>query len=133
MRCLDTTFIIDLLRGNAEAVDKAGELDKEAELFTTEINVFEVLYGIFRDKNINKEKELQSARKLFGRLTLLPLKGEATIKSAKIAGELAQKGLTIDPHDCITAGISLSNGVSTVVTKNKAHYQRINELDVETY
>ena len=125
--------MIDLLKGDEEAVKKSEELDKETELFTTEINVFEILYGIFRDKSINRERELQSASKLFHKLNILPLKGEATIKSAEIAGGLTQKGLTIDPHDCITAGISLANGISTVVTRNKGHYQRINGMNVETY
>ncbi|MBU0628111.1 MAG: PIN domain-containing protein [Nanoarchaeota archaeon] len=133
MKCLDTTFLIDLLNGRKEAIKKSENLDNELELFTTEINVFEILYGIFRDKTIDDEKELQSAKKLFDKLRILPLKGEATIKSARIAGELTQKGVTIDSHDCITAGVSLANGVSIMVTKNKDHFSRIRGLGIETY
>lgn len=133
MKCLDSTFLIDLLKGNMGAVKKSKELDNELESFTTEINVFEILYGIFRNKAIDNEKEFQNAKKLFDRLNILPLKGKATIKSARIAGELTLRGLTIDPHDCITSGICLTNGVSTIVTKNKAHFSRIKGLNVEIY
>ncbi|MBW2974791.1 PIN domain-containing protein [Candidatus Woesearchaeota archaeon] len=133
MRCLDTTFLIDLLKGRREAVKKSMELDNDLEVFTTEINIFEVLYGIFRDKAINSEKELENAKKLFDRLRILPLRGEATVRSAGIAGELTRKGLTIDPHDCISAGISLANGVTVIVTRNKDHFSRIKGLGVETY
>jgi len=133
MKCIDTTFLIDLLNGYEDAVKKSRELDNELEIFTTEINVFEILYGIFRDKSINAEKEFENAKKLFDKLRIMPLKGEATIKSAIIAGNLTKKGLTIDPNDCITAGICLTNGISTVVTRNKSHYSRIKGLNVETY
>ena len=44
MKLLDTTYIIDLLRNDPGARKKAVQLDEEDEVFTTEINVFEVVW-----------------------------------------------------------------------------------------
>jgi predicted nucleic acid-binding protein len=44
MKCVDTTFLIDLLRNDEGAVEKAKELDEFGETITTEINVFERIW-----------------------------------------------------------------------------------------
>ena len=47
MKVLDTTFIVDLLR-NKEGVDKV--LKKEDVLVPTQINMFEIVRGLFLRK-----------------------------------------------------------------------------------
>lgn len=133
MKCLDTTFIIDFLKGKKEAVAKASKLDKEGELFTTDINSFEVLYGIFKNKNINQEKELRDAQNLLERLTVLPLQSKSTLRSAQIAGELTLQGLDINPPDCITAGICLANDINVIITRDKLHFSRIKGIKTDVY
>jgi len=125
--------MIDFLKGKKEAVAKASQLDKEGELFTTEINLFELFYGIFKNSKINKEKELQDVQNLVERLTVLPLKGKSTFKSAQIAGELTEKGLEINPPDCITAGICLANNINVIITRDNLHFSRIKGIKPEAY
>jgi predicted nucleic acid-binding protein len=60
MKCVDTTFLIDLLRDDEGAVEKAEELDEFGETITTEINVFELVFGIQRSKSVNHKKRLKS-------------------------------------------------------------------------
>ena len=43
---IDTTFIIDFLRGDTAAISKAAEI-KAQNLVTTQINVYEVLVGLY--------------------------------------------------------------------------------------
>lgn len=131
MRALDTTFLIDILRNDTNAVVKSLELDKEPIVFTTEANVYEVVSGIQRA--INKQKALHDLETLLSRLTVLSLDHKAAIKSGQIAGRLLQQGKMIDDIDCLTAGIILTNGCNTIVTRNAKHFRRIEGLNVESY
>jgi tRNA(fMet)-specific endonuclease VapC len=57
--CLDTDFLVALLRKHPEAVRKAEEYDSTgAEISTTSMNAFEIYLGAFRSKNaaINVKK-----------------------------------------------------------------------------
>lgn len=132
MRLLDTTFLIDLLRNKEGAVLKAKELGYE-NLFTTEINVFEIALGVYYKKEIDHRKYLEQALNLLSRLTVLPLNRTSSIMSGKIAAELMRSGLEIESNDVLIAGIALSNGISKIVTRNKEHFNRIKGITVETY
>lgn len=131
MKAVDTTFIIDLLRNNKAAVVKSIDLDKEPMVFTTEANTYEVVSGI--QQNPNKEKALHDIEVLLSKLTVLPLDHKAAIKAGQISGTLLRQGKMIDDIDCLTAGIILTNGCGTIVTRNTKHFERIAELKVETY
>lgn len=133
MKCIDTTFIIDLLRGEPNATKKALELESEDKVITTEICVFEIYYGIFRKKRTNMKNYIKKINKLLDKLEVLPLDRKSSIKAAKIAGELAKKGLEIGSHDCMIAGITLASGCNIIVTENVEHFKRIKDLSVETY
>ena len=123
MICLDTTFLIDLLRGKEEAVSLSRELDKESIVFTTEINVFEVVLGIFSNKNINQARDFEKAASLFKTLKILPLDHKASIEAGKLAGSLIMKGRQIDDNDCIAAAIAKTNGINIMVTRNERHFK----------
>ena len=42
--------------------------------------------------------------------------------------------MLIQPQkDILIAGICIANNCKTIITKNKKHFERIDELDVETY
>ena len=58
MICLDSDFIIDYLRGKKEAVDIIEKFGEEA--VTTEINIFEVFYGIYLRKDFKEEENLSA-------------------------------------------------------------------------
>ena len=62
MKCLDTTFLIDFLKNDRRAINKALEI-KDQSLFTTSVNVFEVLLGIYRKKTAT-ESEFEQFKKI---------------------------------------------------------------------
>ncbi|MBI3031912.1 type II toxin-antitoxin system VapC family toxin [Candidatus Woesearchaeota archaeon] len=128
MALLDTTYLIDLLRGKKETENIKG---KYPELFTTQINMYEVISGLFL-KNVTS-RDLPRALEFFNQINVLPLNDNALIKSAEIYAYLVKKGEPIDDCDCLIGGIALAHGVTTVVTKNVKHFERINGLKIETY
>ena len=131
MKCLDSTFLIDFLRNDKSAIDKAQEIKDDA-LATTSINIFEVLLGIYRKKQAS-ESELINFKKLIGNLDVLYFDTESSFIASKITADLISEGKEIDALDCLTAGAMISKNCHTIVTRNKGHFQRIKGVNVEGY
>lgn len=129
--CLDTDFLIALLRGRPEAVKRAEEYDSiGAEVATTSINAFEIYLGAFKSKEA--ERNVKQADELLNSIKVLELTLESSRKSGEILSELARRGIPIDLRDAIIAGIALVNGY-TLVTRNVKHFRRVIGLSVETW
>ena len=133
MILLDTTFLIDLLREKKNAISKAIELTTRDKLSTTYINIYELLIGVYSIKDTDKEKKLQDVEKLMEKLEVFTLEKESTINSAKIGGDLILKGQVIGDTDNMIIGIALTNGITTIITRDVEHYKKIKEIKVETY
>ena len=127
MKVLDTTVLIDLINGVPEVKSVVSSQD----LYTTQVNMYEVIQGLFL-KNVSKKKFLL-ALQLFKNIGVLPLHDAATIQSADISAQLIRKGKQISNEDCLTAGNALSHGITTVVTRNVKHFKRVPGLKVQTY
>jgi tRNA(fMet)-specific endonuclease VapC len=129
--CLDTTFLIDHLRGLPGAVQKAGEL-KEAgsDLCTTSVNAFELYIGAARSQ---RPHDLAALEGLLADVRILSLgKGEAQ-ESASIMADLIKKGKMIEMRDALIAGCMLRNGCMSIVTRNTGDFSRIANLEVIEY
>lgn len=122
---VDSDILIDLLREKDEAVKKIKELEKNEELATTDINVFELYYGAY--KSNKKDKNLSSTRGLLKNLTLLHTTEEAMETGSRIYSDMKAKGKSIDIRDVLIAAITLQNGAS-LLTRNREHFERIEEL-----
>lgn len=127
----ETSFLIDLLRGEQEAVIFI-EKNVVPVLYTTEICVFELIVGAYalREK---PEKEMQRINTLLSRMVVLGVDRKAVMKAGEIAGTLIKQGKAIEDADCLIAGIALSNGVHEIITRNKEHYERIPGVKVREY
>lgn len=122
---VDTDVLIDLLREKDDAVKKIKELEKNEELATTDINVFELYFGAYNSKK--KDKNLSSTRGLLKNLTLLHTTEEAMETGGRIYSDMKAKGKSIDIRDVLIAAITLQNGAS-LLTRNRDHFERIEEI-----
>ena len=129
--CLDTDFLVALLRKRPEAAERAEEYDSiGAEVSTTSMNAFEIYLGAFRSKEA--AKNVKEANDLLNSINILNFTLESSRKSGEILSELLYKGTPIDLRDAIIAGIALVNGY-TVVTRNVDHLRMVTGLSVETW
>ena len=128
MKILDTTFLIDLLRGKEDALKIIN--DKE-RLFTTQINMYEVIRGLML-KKISSSK-MSEINEMFESIKVLSLDDSAIVKAAGISSDLIKKGIVISDCDCLTAGIALSKSINKIVTKNSKHFSRIKGIEVLSY
>ncbi|MFH1425708.1 MAG: type II toxin-antitoxin system VapC family toxin [archaeon] len=130
MICLDSDCIIDFLKGKKEAIEAIKRYNNQ--LFTTEINLFEIFFGIYNQKEIS-EKEKLTAEEFFDAISTFSFSRGCGEISARILSSLEKKGLRIDQNDAFTASIILRNGFDKILTRNKKHFSRIKNLKVITY
>ena len=128
---LDSCFLIDLLRNDKNAKEKAEKLDS---LFQTKgissITIIELWRGILRQKN--NEKEKQEIENLFHSLTIFPLGEQEAKKAAEIEKTLIEKGEIIDWENILIAATASVHNLS-IVTRNIKHFRKIPHLKIETY
>jgi tRNA(fMet)-specific endonuclease VapC len=128
---LDTSFIIDLLRGGEKAVKKIKML--EAESTATNISspsIFELFVGISLTKKPSSEKKrIMDVLESWGTLALDVV---CAARGGGIHGQLIKDGELIDPEDSMIAAIALENN-EILLTNNKKHFSRVPGLRTEEY
>jgi len=128
---LDTSFLIDLMSQQPEAVKKFWELQEQNEnLFIATPAIFELWSGIARSSKPEAEKK-KVAQIVESQMILSLEKGSAE-EAGKIDGFLCKEGQTIDPEDCMIAGIAKYYD-EVVLTRNVKHFNRIKGLKIESY
>jgi predicted nucleic acid-binding protein len=133
LRAVDTAFLIDLLRGEPGAVEKAEEIDEAGGAATTSISLFEIAYGVYRSRNLDQDRRLSEVERLFTRMDVFPFEAKAAAEAGKILGTLAREGRIIDVLDGMIGATVLVHGCDTLVTRNVDHFNRIPGLNVEAY
>ena len=118
------------MKKKPESIEKLNSFGKEG-LASTEINYFEMLFGIFKRQEFN-EKEIDSIQDFFNSIRVFTFDQASAYKAAEIAGRLSNSGQIIEPQDVMIAGICIANNCS-IATKDLKHFSRIKGLKVETY
>lgn len=127
---LDTTFVVDLIRGNDNAVSKLKWLEKENVMYgITTPTIYELWSGLVSLEK--SEKEIQKTGYLIKEQLIYLLDEESAEEAGKIDGELIKKGQKIDPEDCMIAGIAITNNQKLLT--NDRHFERIEGLKIEKY
>ena len=124
---LDSTIIIGLLRNKLNDVQLVRKIETEAEIATTTINAFEIYFGAYKSRNV--ERNLASAKGFLSTIKLLPFDDNCAELAGQILAELESKGKTLDYRDLFIGCITLLNGY-TLITYNKKHFQDIPKLHV---
>ncbi|MFH2106015.1 MAG: type II toxin-antitoxin system VapC family toxin [Candidatus Micrarchaeota archaeon] len=129
---LDTAVLIDILKGEQKAIAIIEQLKKENAFYTTTINVYEVLRGIYLLPH-NREKHFSALEAIVSNLYVLDIDFEVSKRAAELYANLRKKGILIDEPDYLIAAACLSNGISKIITRNKKHFDQIEKLEVIIY
>lgn len=110
LRVLDSTVLIDYLRGRP-AVARVAALREAGDVAaTTAINVEEIVRGL-------RPTEADSAVQLFTGLVVLPIDKRAGWQAGEWRRTFASRGITLWQADCMIAATALRHG-GTLVTGN---------------
>jgi len=131
MVCLDTSFIIALMRGDHNALAKLDEYTStDTRLTTTPITACELFKGAYR--SIKPEKELQKVKNTLSFLELLDFSIEASERYGRLMASEGLRGAPIGDLDAMIASIALTHG-EDVITSNRKHFERVDGLKVNTW
>jgi predicted nucleic acid-binding protein len=120
---LDTTVLIDLLRGRPEAQRRLRALrDAGDDPYTCAVNVEEIVRGLF-------PHEHESARRLVAGLRIVLLGAEEGWHAGEVRRRFAARGRTLAQADCLIAAAARSIG-GRLATGNPKDFA-MSELAVE--
>lgn len=127
----DTSFIIDLLRGDENATRLLDIVEKEARpQKVSSVTVLELYEGVARSQTpVTKRERILEILE-----TKHVVSADHTVmrKAGKLSGELINGGERIEREDCIIAATALLND-EPVITRNTKHFGRIDGLEVRSY
>ncbi len=131
MTCLDTDFIIDLLRRKPDAEKKLEDLTLDGvTLATTPLNASELYQGAYNSGQ--PMEEAKKVRRLLETLEILEFSIAASETFGKLSTELKRIGNEIGVFDLLIASIALVHG-ETLLTRNDRHFSKVPGLAVENY
>jgi len=127
---LDTSFLIDLMNGDEDAIAKAREL--EANLIQQRLSsmtLFELYYGIERSNQSKGKRE--KVENVLSSKPVHPADTAVMRKAGRLSGKLVNEGNTVDDGDVII-GVTADVVDEPVLTRNVDDLDRLG-VDVETY
>ncbi len=131
MVILDTDFLVALLRGNEDAINKAHEIETlNRKVSTTSITSYELFKGAYLSGN--PSKNISDVIRILSSITILHFDFDASMQSAKVYFELKNKGKLTNTMDQMIAAIALSNN-KKLITRNVKHYRNMHQLRIETW
>lgn len=128
MRCLDSTFLIDLLKGDSGAADKMGELDSRGEhLSIAAPCAAELLIGAhFKGGDL-----VRDTADLLSRLDILEIDGQVAAQAGRLGAELLRRGKPLPTTDLLIAAAAMQHQ-QVLVTRDE-DFHGIPGLVVEGY
>ena len=128
MIVLDTSFIIDYIRG----VDETKDLIQGKYTVTTVISYHEIMTGVKMSK---AKKEEKIFRKFFSEIKILYFDLKSADVSSEIASKLSAIGKSVNVMDILIAGIAIANGADAIVTADRDFLEiaKVSDLDVIIY
>lgn len=126
--CLESSFIIDLLKGNGNAVVVYEEIKNSPLTIAAiaSVALFEILRG--REEN---ESKIQAFEELRRRLVILPFGKREAEEASRTEKELHDKGEKVHPFDLLI-GITAKTNDAVLVT-NDSGFEKIPSLRIKKY
>ena len=127
----DTSFIIDLMMNEEQAVSKAKEIEqKGSTIMIGSPSVFELYVGVVLSRKPEYEKS--KIIEIIGALPQLSMDYDSARAGGTIYGNRVRAGIQIDPEDAMIAGIAQVRK-ERVITRDIKHFSGIEGIGVESY
>jgi len=128
---LDTSFLIDLMRGDEDAVEKARELEQDLiQQRLSSMTLFELYYGVERSNQPDAERE--KVAEVLSSKPVHPADIAVMRKAGRLAGALANEGTPIGDGDVII-GATADIVDEPVLTRNVEDFERLDDVEIQTY
>lgn len=127
----DTSFLIDIINGDEDAMATLELVEREnrPEKISA-VTSLELYEGVERSEKPAAEK--RSVLRVLDSKHVIPADHDIMKHAGELSGRLVSEGQRIDREDCIVAATAIQEN-EPVLTRNQSHFDRIPNLDVETY
>ena len=126
---LDSTFLVDVLRGDEDVAGRVEELDERGAPFVSSMTVMQLWEGIHLTDSTDAERAAVEA--LLSDLHEFSFDRECAMTAGRINADLVSAGTPVDETDVMIAATALVHE-QPVITRNVDHFERIDGLDVVT-
>jgi predicted nucleic acid-binding protein len=128
VKCLDSTFCIDLAKGSPDALAKADELSKAGERLAIPAPALTgFLVGAFHQGG----RRLSQALEFVSELEVLALTEPISVDAARLGAECARRGEAVGTVDLLIASTAKHHHVPLL--SRDRDFARIPGLTLETY
>jgi tRNA(fMet)-specific endonuclease VapC len=128
---LDTSFLIDLMRGDEDAVEKARDLEENlVQQRLSSMTLFELYYGVARSNQT--EAERQTVEDVLASKPVYPADAAVMRKAGRLSGELMNEGNAVGDGDVII-GATAAILDERVLTRNVEDFERLDNIQIEQY
>lgn len=130
MPVLDSSFLVDLVRGEERALAALARLEEEYhDLSTTVINLLELFRGVYLSER--KEENITEVMEIARGLDLLGIGWETFQIYGTLSATLKEGGIAVDEFDLVIAALALQ--ADGMIVTGDQHFQRIPGLEVIGY
>jgi predicted nucleic acid-binding protein len=127
----DTTFVIDIMRNDANAIGRAKDLESASvSILVGTPTIFELYIGV--GLSVRSGEEREKVLSILRSLPHLSLDSASASRAGIIYAERVKEKRKIDPEDAMLAGIAIENN-EPLLTRNRRDFAGIPELKLETY
>ena len=127
----DTSFLIDIMKYDKDAIRKAEEIEKKGNtIAVTSISIFELFIGV--SLSIKQDQDRNKINRILNGLSIISFDEDSAREAGKIYAQKRKNGAAIEPEDSMIAGIC-SRRNEILITRNIKHFSDIEGLRVESY
>lgn len=128
MRCFDSTFLVDYLRGEETAISKIRELKEASErLSTPSVAAAELLVGA----HYRGGRELARTLEFLEQLDILPFDLTEAAEAGRLGAESMRRGAPLGGNDLLVAATARSH--QGILVSRDAVFAMVPGLAVEPY
>lgn len=130
---LDTDHFSYVQEGDLKVVERLTALPPTDRVFTSVVNVAELLRGVYLLPKSRRQRELiELYHQVIGQMEeILPITLTVAEKFAEIEVKLRKKGKPIPVNDVWVAALALVRG--TVLVTNDEHFTYVDDLNIENW
>ena len=135
MVCLDTSFLIDVIKGKEEVNTLEEELVNRGTVLTIAspsiVEIFKGLYLKYKLKHVSGD-EISRIGEILSTFVILSLDKDSAEFTGRIEAEQINTGKIIDIEDIMIGAICVTNH-EKLLTRNVKHFEKIHGLEIEAY
>ena len=128
---VDTSIFVDCLRKEVIPSSRSflERMGNEYSGYTSSITVAELSVGAHLSRS---RDALERTLELLNIVEVIDLDSRIAIDAGKIYADLIRSGKEIELNDCLIAATALSLSINKIVTRNKKHFLRIEDIQAIT-